>query len=217
MLRVAPVSILGLVTAFALGASIGRSADPSREPLAAASGRFSQFPGPRPEHKYLQQFVGDWDYVAQATLPNGESREMKGKYRSRMACNGTWLLGEVLGNFMGFPYEGIALMGFDAQNKKYVGTWLDMAKGYLDPMVGEVTEEGHLVWVGPIPNPTLPLTRIQARGTFIPEGEDSFVYMEELDDGKGGWTPWLHMSYTRAKDGVPGHEGGDGQGQERDG
>lgn len=199
MPRLAHLSIVGLAGALALGVSIGRPADAAQVTLPAFLGRFGQFPGPRPEHEYLHRFAGDWEFSAQATLPGGQSFELKGTCRSRMACGGTWLLIEANGDFMGMPYESIGLMGFDARNEKYVTTWVDAAKGFLDPMVGEVSEEGRLVSIGPIPNPGMPFQRIRARGTFIPEGEDSFLYVEEIDDGDGGWQPWLSSTYTRAK------------------
>ena len=190
--------LTGLATLLAPGASPARLSSPPRNARRGPLDFFGTFQGPRPEHQYLRRFEGDWDFVAKATLPGGAVREMKGTCHSRLACSGTWLVSEARSEFQGLPYEAIGLLGYDAPAKKYVATWIDLAKGFLDPMVGEVNEEDRLVTVGPIVDPSQPSRRIQARGTFLPFGDDSFDYVEELEDGQGGWTPWLRTTYTRA-------------------
>jgi hypothetical protein len=182
-------TVLVPLVALATGLALGRM--PASAPVP-----FSQVGGPRPEHTFLNAFEGDWDFVARVAM-SGHDLEMKGRLEARLVCNGTWLLSQGSGEFMGRPYDNVSLMGYDARKGEYVTSWIDAAKDFLDPMTGRIDDEGQLVTIGPIPSPLNPAERVRARGTLIPGDGDRYEYVEELDDGKGGWTPWLRTTYTR--------------------
>jgi hypothetical protein len=115
--------------------------------FAAAARRSAQgepqMPQPTEEHRLMLQGAGEWEGTlthwmsgTEATEPCKESREAFGPF---------WMLSTFECEFMGMPYRGHGATGYDAQKKKYVGTWLDNMSSYLAVMEGEMDQQGKLV------------------------------------------------------------------------
>jgi len=98
---------------FAAGTLTGAALHTSRTPE-------TQVPKPGPEHAVLARFVGDWD-----ALTTGMGEPTKGKQTSKLACDGMFLVTTYNGEFMGVPFEGRGVMGFDLEGKKYQHVWVD--------------------------------------------------------------------------------------------
>ena len=47
-----------------------------------------------------------------------------------------WVVSDFSGNFGGMPFSGRGQFGYDAQNKKYFGTWIDSMTPTATKMVG---------------------------------------------------------------------------------
>lgn len=112
---------------------------------------------PTAEHAILEQLAGEWDATMKMDFPGVQPS--KGTMSTKLGMNGLWLVGDYkTDNFMGSPFTGHALTGYDPEKGKYVGTWIDsmtMALGVqegtydaatktltmeskgLDPMSGE--------------------------------------------------------------------------------
>lgn len=73
-----------------------------------------------PEVKRLQAWVGTWD--AEVTMMG---QTTKGSETCRVECGGHWLVTEHTGSFMGMPFQGKGLTGFDASKGAYSGVWID--------------------------------------------------------------------------------------------
>lgn len=77
------------------------------------------------EHQLLQQDVGDWDATIVMAIPGEERSADKATERIRATCNGRWLWSDFKGQFMGAPFAGHSLVGYDPTQGKYVSLWLD--------------------------------------------------------------------------------------------
>lgn len=84
-------------------------------------------PGPRPgpQHEVIARKAGTWD--AQLTMPGMPAGAVAGRavYTARLDHGGLWLIGDYRGDFMGAPFSGTEVQGFDATKGKYVSTWVD--------------------------------------------------------------------------------------------
>jgi hypothetical protein len=100
------------------------------------------FPQPVKEHEWLQQFVGEWETEAEASMGPGQPPiKCKGEASSRM-LGGFWLINETQGDMMGMTVNAVQTIGYDAEKKKYVGTWVDSMVNYMWNYEGEVDPSG---------------------------------------------------------------------------
>lgn len=81
---------------------------------------------PGEAHRKLEPFVGEWNVTMRSWMAPGQNpTESTGSATSRWILGGRWLQQEYTGDFMGQPFHGIALTGYDNIRKRYVGTWMD--------------------------------------------------------------------------------------------
>ena len=85
-----------------------------------------KFATPGESHKALNNMVGTWD--AKTTMWEAPGAE---PHVSMATSETHWLLGNryvqetVNGSFMGMPFQGIGITGYDNAKKQYFNTWFD--------------------------------------------------------------------------------------------
>jgi hypothetical protein len=79
-----------------------------------------EFPKPGPEHEKLKELAGTWDAVMEM---QGQKTKATATYKS--ICGGMWLQSDFEGDLGGMKFQGHGLDGYDHQQKKYVGVWVD--------------------------------------------------------------------------------------------
>ena len=99
---------------------------------AAATG----MSGPGPEHKVLELWAGDWDATVTVDMGGPKPDVSQATYSARVGLGGLWLTGEFKGQFMGQPFEGRDVLGYDSGKKSYVGTWIDSGSPSLSVSSG---------------------------------------------------------------------------------
>jgi hypothetical protein len=55
-------------------------------------------------------------------------------------CNNRWLWSDFKGQFVGMPFEGHALVGYDPKAKQYVSFWLDSMSSVCAETAGNFDE-----------------------------------------------------------------------------
>lgn len=85
-----------------------------------------KFATPGDAHKALEHMVGNWDAkVMMWEAPGTEP------HTSTATSEAHWLLGNryvqenVTGTFMGMPFQGVGISGYDNAKKQYFNTWFD--------------------------------------------------------------------------------------------
>jgi len=115
---------------------------------------------PGPAHKALDGMVGTWDTkVTSWMVPGADPISGTGWSENKWILGGRFVESTFKGDFMGMPFEGRGLTGYDNVKKQYFGTWVDnMGTGmmtsvgtggsgntmtfdgtYADPMTGKDT------------------------------------------------------------------------------
>ena len=89
-------------------------------------------PKPGPEHAILRELGGEWDVKTSMTGMEPES----GTQKNVLAMNDLWLLQDYTGKFMGAPFSGHGVLGYDADKKQYCGLWVDSLTTAADPIAG---------------------------------------------------------------------------------
>jgi hypothetical protein len=90
---------------------------------------------PGQEHKFLEQFAGEWDTTMRMWMdPNGKPSESKGSATLKMIHGGRFLHQESKGSMklpgpdgkmMDVPSGGMGVTGFDVYRKLYTFAWTD--------------------------------------------------------------------------------------------
>jgi hypothetical protein len=110
-----------------------------------------------PGHKFLKQFVGDWECETDfVTEPGKPAQSSTGTMTGRMIGE-LWAVVNVHGDAFGQPYHGQGTFGFDSSKKRYHGTWTDSMSEFMWRYDG--TTEGYKL----ILNPKDPIRRNRAR------------------------------------------------------
>lgn len=79
-----------------------------------------------PHHAAFAAFTGNWDNVCRMPMPGmDEPTELPGTERIELLCNGLFLKSKLLGTFMGQPFEGLWVLGYNPAEEKYSTIWVD--------------------------------------------------------------------------------------------
>lgn len=141
-----------LPLAFSAFVSCATTGQTPEEPAAEMpNAQDMEMPMPTDHHRMLHDAVGEWTGTLTMTMP--------GMPNEPMACSESvskfgefWITTEFRSDFMGMPYRGRAVQGYDVQRGKYVGTWIDTMSGFLNIMEGEynpATGETIMEWEAP--------------------------------------------------------------------
>jgi hypothetical protein len=116
---------------------------PAQDPMKEApKGDAPQAAKPGPEHAILKLFEGDWSATIKCwEKPGAEPQTSKGSTQEKLVCNGFWLKSKVVGEYMGAPFQGFALTGYDPIKKKYLSLWIDTAGPYATTSEGTWDEK----------------------------------------------------------------------------
>lgn len=116
---------------------------------------------PGEHHKHLADLVGSWTYTQKTWMdPSQPPMETTGTAESKAILEGRFIETIYKGEFMGMPFEGHGIDGYDNMTKKHTGFWVDnlgtmnmsmsgscdkggkvttLSVDYLDPMTGKDT------------------------------------------------------------------------------
>jgi hypothetical protein len=75
----------------------------------------------------------------------GEPQVTQGASKNELIFGGRFLKCDYSGEFMGKPFKGMELMGYDNQKKKYVMTWCDEMSTSIMSLEGEVDATGKII------------------------------------------------------------------------
>jgi hypothetical protein len=159
-----------------------------------------QMPVPQKEHKWLEQFTGEWESEIEITMgPGGAVMKGKGTESARMV-GGFWIVAESKSEMMGMPFSSVLTLGYDPAKKKYVGTWIDSMSSYLWNYVGSVDESGKILTLetnGPSPMAPDKISKFREVTEFKSKDHRVFTSSIQGDDGK--WTTFVTVHSRRKK------------------
>jgi len=98
-----------------------------------------EMPQPGPHNEALQTLAGTWDADVEAVIPGMPPTPWKA-VETVTKMGGFWVISDVKGEFMGMPFHGHGMHGYDSNKKKHVSVWADAFGDWM--MTGEGTCEG---------------------------------------------------------------------------
>lgn len=190
--RFLTAGVLGLAVALPLHAQEGETQDETREGEyeSAAHGMdammeaWAKAGAPTEKHEALAPMVGTWEATVRMWMdPSGEPMTSEATIENRMVLGGRFLEEVVRGDFMGQPFEGRGLTGYNNLTEKYESTWVDNVSTAIYRYEGTM-EDGALTMSGEHLDPTTDET-LTMTGTLEVVSEDEMQYTAWEDRGDG--------------------------------
>ena len=92
-----------------------------------------------PEHQWLAQLAGQWESTGEANIPGADPLTCTGSEDAHMLGD-LWLISEGEGSMMGHTVNTQLTLGYDPDQQKFVGTWIDSSSGYMWKYEGTLDE-----------------------------------------------------------------------------
>jgi hypothetical protein len=100
---------------------------------------------PGPQHQKLADMAGTWDVTIKSFEGGGEPQVSKGKAMRKMIFGGRYLHEDYKGTYMGQPFDGMGLTGFDNVLKQFTTVWIDSMSTGVGVGTGEMDSEGKVL------------------------------------------------------------------------
>jgi hypothetical protein len=166
--------------------------------LAGSAQELPELPPPTKEHQWLEQLVGEWETEGEAIFdPSQPPIKSKGSESVR-AVGGFWVLAENRGEIQDIKFTGFMTLGYDAQKKLYVGTWVDSMTSYLWTYEGTLDDAGKVLTLNTKgPSPYKPGELCRFRDMIEIKSKDHKVLSSSFEGEDGNWVPMMTMHFRR--------------------
>jgi hypothetical protein len=107
--------------------------------------KMAEMAAPGPAHKALNPLAGEWNVSAKFWMGGPEPTESKGTSNKRWIMGERFLQEDFKGEFMGQPFQGMGLTGYDKMKDKYVGMWIDSMGTAMAISEGKADTDGKVI------------------------------------------------------------------------
>ena len=156
------------------------------------------FGKPSPEHAILKKDVGDWDIQISMSF---EGQEMKAKGTESVRMHGPfWSISNMTYDYMGTPATGHAIIGYDPEKKKFIGSWHESSSPHLTTMEGTFdakTNKLTMLMKGKTPDGKA--TKFKSITTYTGKNSKTFEFFMLKPGSETEFMKGMEMKYTRAK------------------
>jgi hypothetical protein len=161
--------------------------------------KWMAFMTPGESHKMLAERVGTWNYTTKMwQQPGTDPQEFSGTTTSEMIMGGRYLLDNFEGIFMGMPFKGLGITGYDNLNNRVVGMWIDSLGTGITTSTGTCNDDWTVCTyeaIGPDP-----MTGTNKKSKLVDRKIDADNYVFSMYDTTSDGEEWLafQMTYKRA-------------------
>lgn len=154
---------------------------------------------PQNEHQWLQKFVGEWTYEAEAMMGLDQPSEKSTGTESVRSLGGLWVLAEGQGEMPGgCDVTTIMTLGYDPQKQRYIGTWVGSMMTYLWVYDGELNADEKVLTLnseGPSMTGEGKLAKYKDVTEF--KSNDHRVMTSHVLGDDGQWHKFMTVNYQR--------------------
>jgi hypothetical protein len=152
------------------------------------------------EMSLLKGDIGSWNAEIRMFDPEGKVQESSKGTETNVMLGNMWIISHFKAEMMGMAFEGSSQIGYNPDNKKYVGTWVDSMSPYAMATEGEYDEKTQtLTSHGSGKGPDGSEMKMKMTTTHNKDGSRLFTMYGEMPDGKS--MKMMEILYTRAQDG----------------
>lgn len=161
----------------------------------------AQPPGPAAakEHQWLHQLVGQWEADVEVWSEPGKPPMKLQSTETTRRIGEFWIqsVGEIVAPAR--PFARSLTLGFDLQQKKYVGTWVDSNSTHLGTYEGTMDAAGKVLTLeGDTPSPFDPSSFLRVREVIEIQNPNQKVVTTYLQAGES-WIKLVSVSARKKK------------------
>ena len=149
------------------------------------------------QHQWLGQYVGEWDVTSETqTAPDAEPTTATSTESVR-SIGPLWVMGE---GAAGEAFRSVLTLGYDPEQKLFVGTWIDSATPYLWHFTGRLDEAKQVLILeteGPRWGVMGTRAKYRERHEFVDADHRTTASSIQNDDGS--WFTFLRTDCHRKK------------------
>jgi hypothetical protein len=154
---------------------------------------------PQKEHQWLRRFLGKWTYKTNVTDASGQlGHEATGTETFR-GIGDLWVAGEARGEMPGAgPMTAIMTLGYNADTKRFVGTWIGSMMTHLWIYDGELDPSGRVLTLtseGPSMADDGTMSTYQDVMEF--KSDNHRVQTSRVRGKDGTWEPFMSVEFRR--------------------
>ena len=146
--------------------------------------------------------AGKWDFETKTWMsgPDGEPMVSPGVCEMKLIFDGRYLLSTVKGTWMGMPFEGMGIDGYDNLRQEYTSVWIDSMGTGIMTMTGHADASGKVIsYEGTMSDPGTGEKHKKCSTVIRLESKDRIV-MEMYDKvGTKDEYKMMEITYTRKK------------------
>ena len=143
--------------------------------------------------------AGSWDAKGKSWMdPGTPPTEFTGASEQKMVLGGRFRQQEFAAEFMGSPYKGIGINGYDNHTKKYLSTWIDSMGTGIMVFEGNIGADGKTItqecrFDDPVRGP------VKWRSVTRIVDDDTYLFDMYTSDASGKEEKMMEMIYIRTK------------------
>lgn len=161
---------------------------------------FAKAATPGDAHKHLAMQSGEWNVKAKFWMEPGEPMLSEGTSTRTMMLGGRVLGESFEGEFMGMPFVGHGMTGYDNVTGQYWSTWNDTMSTGLMKMDGQCTESGDkCTWLGANIDP-MTGRMMYTKGVSTRHSRDRETFESYVIGPDGKEFRMMELVYTRNKE-----------------
>jgi hypothetical protein len=159
-----------------------------------------QPPAPSAQHAWLQQLVGEWSVTSEIMMgPDAPPMKVESTESVR-SIGGLWVLAEGKMPMGETPMTTLLTLGYDLQEKAYVGTWVDTMQTHMWVYRGTLDDaQKTLTLESTGPSFDDPTQTAKYRDAITIVGADQKRWTSTVLGDDGEWTQYLTADYRRKK------------------
>jgi len=142
---------------------------------------------PGKKHEMLKRHEGEWNVTMRSWMQPGEPpTEGKGTARYKMILGGRVMTEEFHGDFMGMPFEGHGMIGYDNYRGRWWQTWNDNMGTGIYKGEGTGSPDGKVITIiGKSDRPAQNLKDLEMKGIYRFPNDNLHIF-ETYDKGPDG-------------------------------
>jgi len=155
---------------------------------------------PGEHHATLAKLAGNWNVTSTMWMdPAAPPMESTGTAVKTMLMDGRYLQEEYSSNFMGMPFNGMGITGYDNVTEQFTGVWFDNMSTMVMGFTGSFDAENNAIVCSAdyMDAVSKEMTSTRMVTTLVSEDEHLFEYFSPGPDG--GEVKSMVMVYKRAE------------------
>lgn len=169
---------------------------------AAAMKAWMEYSTPGEMQKTLAASDGNWTGTTTTWMENGgKPITSQSECTNKMILGGRYQHSMYKGNFMGMPFEGMSIMGYDNTKKKFVSTWVDnMGTGIMHAEGDWNPSKKSIELKGKMTDPARPGEECDFREVYtFTDANNHMMEMYGPDSKTGKEYKTMEIKFTRKK------------------